>query len=204
MARRSRCHSVPHVTGNVTDTGDLIAVVDAVIAALRSHAIPHYITGSFASSVHGEFRATSDIDLVADIPMSSLSALMGDLDTAFVADAQQAATALAAGMSFNLIHRTTYLKVDLFPCDNAFNRAALDRAITIDIPGAKESLRVSSVEDILLAKLRWYRLGGESSEVQRRDVRQLVALNREILDIAYLRHWATVLGVDDLLTTILT
>lgn len=51
----------------VSNTGDLIAVVDAVIGALREHAIPYYITGSFASSVHGEFRATNDIDLVSPI-----------------------------------------------------------------------------------------------------------------------------------------
>ena len=185
----------------MSDTNDLIEVIDTVIAALRQHAIPHYITGSFASSVHGEFRATADIDLVADITASALPALLRDLDAAFVADADQAMSALEAGVSFSLIHRTTYLKVDLFPCDNAFNRSALDRAVAIEIPGARESLRVSSVEDILLAKLRWYRLGGESSEVQRRDVRQLIVLNRDALDMGYLRQWATVLGVDDLLTS---
>ena len=188
----------------MTDTNDLIEVVDTVLAALRRHAIPHFITGSFASSVHGEFRATADIDLVADIALSELPALMRDMDAAFVADAEQAAAALAAGMSFNLIHRTTYLKVDLFPCDNAFNRSALDRAVSITIPGARETLRVSSVEDILLAKLRWFRLGGESSEVQRRDVRQLIALNRDALDVGYLQHWAVVLGVEDLLRSALT
>ena len=185
----------------MSDTNDLIEVVDTVIAALRHHAIPHYITGSFATSVHGEFRATADIELVAEITASALPAQLRDLDAAFVADAEQAMSALAAGVSFNLIHRTTYLKVDFFPCDNAFNRSALDRAVTIEIPGARESLRVSSVEDILLATLRWYRLGGESSEVQRRDVRQLIALNRDALDMGYLRQWATVLGVDDLRTS---
>ncbi len=188
----------------MSDTSDLIDVVDAVIATLRHHAIPYYITGSFASSVHGEFRATADIDLVAAITTSALPALMRDLDKAFVADAEQAMSALAAGTSFNLIHRTTYLKVDLFPCDSPFNRSALDRAVTIEIPGATESLRVSSVEDILLAKLRWYRLGGESSDVQRRDVRQLIALNRSALDVGYLRHWATALGVEDLLSSAMT
>ncbi len=187
----------------MSETNELIQVVDAVIAALRQHAIPYYVTGSFASSIHGEFRATADIDLVAAIRPQSVQELIRELDADFVADADQAIAALAAGQSFNLIHRTTYLKVDLFPCESAFNRSALDRAVTIQIPGAKESLQVSSLEDILLAKLRWYRLGGESSSVQRRDVRQLVDLNRDVLDIAYLRQWASILGIDDLLTTAL-
>ncbi len=67
------------------------------------------------------------------------------------------------------------------------------------MPGAAEPLRVATREDILLAKLRWYRLGDEQSEVQRRDIRQLVALNRDAFDSAYLGTWAHVLGVADLL-----
>lgn len=184
----------------MSDSDDLVEVVDAVIGAFRRHTIPYFVTGSFASSIHGEFRATADIDLVADIEPSVLLALVRDLDVAFVADAEQATLALATGMSFNLIHRTTYLKVDLFPCDSAFNHSALGRAVTISVPGAKEILRVSSLEDILLAKLRWYGLGGESSAVQWRDVSQLIELNRDALDMAYLRQWSAVLGVDDLLT----
>lgn len=183
----------------MSDIDELVNVIDAVIEVLRRHAIPHYVTGSFASSVHGEFRATADIDFVAQIPARALPTLMQEWDAVFVADVDQAQAALEHGTSFNLIHRTTYLKVDFFPCATPFNLSALARAVTIDIPGAQESLRVSSVEDILLAKLRWYRLGGESSEVQRRDVRQLIALNRDTLDVGYLRHWATDLGVLDLL-----
>ena len=187
----------------MSDTAELLEVVDAVIGALRRHAIPYFVTGSFASSIHGEFRATNDIDVVADIDASLLPAFVHDLDAAFVADLEQATSSLVAGTSFNLIHRTTYLKVDLFPCDSAFNRSALLRAVIIEVPGAHETLRVSSLEDILLAKLRWYRLGGESSAVQQRDVRQLIELNREELDMAYLRQWGAVLGVDDLLTSAL-
>ena len=46
-------------------------------------------------------------------------------------------------------------------------------------------------------------MGRESSAVQKRDVRQLIELNRDELDMAYLRQWGAVLGVDDLLTSAL-
>jgi hypothetical protein len=62
------------------------------------------------------------------------------------------------------------------------------------------SIRVASREDILLAKLHWYRLGDESSEQQRRDILGIVAMNREVLDTSYLSHWASQLGVHDLRT----
>ena len=185
------------------DLAELLAVVDAVIGALGRHAVPYFITGSFASSVHGEFRATNDIDIVAQLDASKLESLMAELSTAFVADLDQATEALERGTSFNLIHSTTFLKVDIFPCASEFDRVATERALSLVIPGASEPLRVASLEDILLAKLRWYRLGDESSDTQRRDIAKLVELNRDQLDLEYARHWATTLGVDDLLVRVL-
>ncbi len=67
------------------------------------------------------------------------------------------------------------------------------------MPGGREPLRVATREDILLAKLRWYRLGDETSEMQRRDLESLVALNRGEFDRSYLERWAEALEVGDLL-----
>ena len=55
-------------------------------------------------------------------------------------------------------------------------------------------------EDILLQKLRWYRLGSETSDRQWRDVLGIVRVQAGRLDAAYLRRGATILGVEDLLT----
>ncbi len=163
------------------------------------HDVRYFVTGSFASSVHGEFRATNDIDIVADVDAARLGPLLDELSRDFVADLDQAASALASGSNFNLIHRVTYLKVDVFPCVSAFDREATRRAEVIAMPADMGSLRVATREDILLAKLRWYRLGDERSETQRRDIERLVALNSGEFDDSYLRRWATQLRVDDLL-----
>ncbi|MFN2400781.1 MAG: hypothetical protein ABR543_19410 [Gemmatimonadaceae bacterium] len=178
---------------------DLLAVVDTVVGTFRRRDIVYFITGSFASSIHGEFRATNDLDIVAELDASQLGPLFDDLSHDFVADVDQAVRALESGFNFNLIHRSSYLKVDVFPCRSAFDREAARRAETIVVPGGTESLRVASREDILLAKLRWFRLGGESSETQQRDVQRLIALNRGEFDEDYLRRWAGLLQVDDLL-----
>lgn len=183
----------------VTDTSELLDVVNATVAALQRHGIEYFVTGSFASSVHGEFRATNDIDIVAALDVPRLEALLDELSSTFLTDAAQAREALATGGSFNLIHATTYLKVDVFPCVTAFNREAMRRAVSVPLPGASEPLRVASLEDIILSKLWWFRLGGETSETQQRDVRRLIALNRPRIDVAYLEQWATQLEVADLL-----
>ena len=62
---------------------------------------------------------------------------------------------------------------------------------------------VATAEDVVLSKLRWYRLGGETSEQQWNDVLGVISVQRDRLDLAYLRDWAQYLKVDDLLEQVL-
>ena len=57
---------------------------------------------------------------------------------------------------------------------------------------------VASSEDILLAKLRWYRDGGEVSSSQWSDICGIVAAN-PVMDHQYLRGWAGEFSVTGLL-----
>lgn len=139
----------------VSDASELKEVVRSVTAAFRRHQVPYFVTGSLASSVHGEFRATNDFDVVVLLDRSMLRAMMADLAAEFVADADQAEAALAAGTGFNLLHYATSLKVDLYPCRTAFDREAMARALETAPPGFDEPLRIATKEDILLAKLSW-------------------------------------------------
>ena len=182
---------------------ELVAAVGAVIGILARLGVRYFVTGSFASSIHGTYRATNGVDIVAALEDTDLDALVDLLSAEFVADVDQARSALAARSSFNLIHRSTYLKIDLFPCLTPFDREAARRAERIPAPGAEHLFRIATREDILLAKLHWYRQGDEQSETQRRDIQGLIALNRGDLDLEYLRRWGPELGVGDLLSRFL-
>ena len=59
--------------------------------------------------------------------------------------------------------------------------------------------RFVTPEDILLAKLHWFRLGGEVSEVQWRDIQGIVRGCGRTLDHEYLENSAVRAGVRDLL-----
>lgn len=181
------------------DPSELTAVVSAVVDALTANKVPYFITGSLASSVHGEFRATNDVDIVADFLLGDLRAVVAELSHDFVVDQTVAAEALAQGGSFNLIHLGSYLKVDLFAAAGAFERSALARRVMLEIPGANSKFAFASVEDILIAKLRWYDAGGRESSVQWRDITRLIALNRPHLDADYLYRWAASLRLTELL-----
>ncbi len=171
-----------------------------VSAALEGLGIPYLVGGSLASSSRGIFRATVDIDFVARIGPQQAQALSAALGRDWYADSEQIRDSLAAGRSFNVIHIPTSQKVDIFPAIDAFQLLQLQRATreTLEFLGQTGEYPVASAEDILLAKLQWYRMGGEVSERQWSDIAGILAVNSE-LDATYLRTWAARLGVEDLL-----
>jgi hypothetical protein len=57
-------------------------------------------------------------------------------------------------------------------------------------------LFVTTAEDTILAKLDWFRKGGEISDRQWRDVPGVMKVQADALDRAYLREWAARLNVD--------
>lgn len=64
---------------------------------------------------------------------------------------------------------------------------------------AEVSARFASPEDTILAKLEWYRAGGEVSDRQWRDILGVLLTRARELDRDYLRQWAVELAVADLL-----
>ncbi|HEX6799638.1 MAG TPA: hypothetical protein VF116_18160 [Ktedonobacterales bacterium] len=172
--------------------------VAPVIAALDELGIAYYIGGSLASSLHGIPRSTMDVDLVAMLQPGQVGALLDKLQDQYYVDEQTVREAIQHHSSFNLIHFDTSLKVDIFvlkPRDydqEAFRRRAHGE-------GPEGALTWATPEDTVLAKLEWYRLGGETSERQWLDVLGVMKVQAEALDLAYLRHWAPELGVADLL-----
>ena len=178
----------------------LIATM-AVIDALNALGIPYVIGGSLASALHGVMRATMDADLVADLSQEKVEPLAHALGDSFYADVEAMGQAVRSHSSFNLIHLETAFKVDIFVAKpRAFDRSQLARRQLHLISQDPDcTAYVATAEDITLAKLEWYRAGGEVSDRQWRDVLGVLMVQSEQLDGHYLHHMATVLGVDDLL-----
>ena len=94
------------------------------------------------------------------------------------------------------------LKVDVFvPKGRAFDREAARRVGShpLEETGNARRFNIASAEDVILAKLEWYRLGGKVSERQWSDVLGVLKVQGDSLDRTYLRNWADQLGVLDLL-----
>lgn len=186
----------------MTQGGELLGVLAEVINALDRRRLPYFVTGSFAASVYGEFRATNDVDFVVRLSPDEARALVGDLVPRFVGDADAAAASVAADASFNLIHADSLLKVDVFPAVGEFNAQAVERATLLDLGDGVPPVRFATLEDLLVAKLRWYELGGRESQVQRRDLAGLIRLNRERIDWTDVTRLARAIGVEAVLQVV--
>lgn len=169
-------------------------------AALQRLEVPYAVVGSVASSARGSYRATEDIDVLAEILPEQAVALAEALGKGWYADPDQIQEALRSGRAFNLIYIPFSQKVDIFPVVDEFCAVQLRRATNLALPalGSDVEYPVTSAEDIVLAKLQWYKAGGEISERQWSDIVKVIRATPH-LDWSYLEGWAQRLRVESLL-----
>ncbi|HUG29890.1 MAG TPA: hypothetical protein VMQ65_05185 [Candidatus Limnocylindria bacterium] len=163
-----------------------------VIGALEAEGIPYMLTGSLASSLYGEPRATNDVDVVIDPSPVALDRLVGRLqqDELYV-DLDAARAALRERGQFNALILDT--KVDfIIQKEGPFAAVAFERRRRVR--GSEIDADVVSPEDLILTKLAWAAETG--SDRQLRDVAGMVALV-ENLDRAHIELWAGRLGLVD-------
>lgn len=170
--------------------GELLAGIGA---RLEAAGIPYMVTGSVASSFHGEPRATRDIDIVIDPGPEALDAFVESLPAAdFYVDLEAARTALAERSQFNVIEIASGWKVDLMiRKDRSFSVEELARRQPADVLGSPTF--VASAEDVVIAKLEWAKAG--ESERQLRDVAAILAVSGDGLDYPYIERWISALGL---------
>lgn len=181
---------------------DVLKALIPVVEALECLGVAYQIGGSVASSVYGVPRATIDVDLVADLGPEHVSPLMAFLQDQYYISPEAIYEALHRRSSFNLVHLETMVKIDVFVLrpepyeQEAFRRSRRD---TLTTEESAREFSLSSPEDIILHKLAWFRMSGEVSDRHWGDVMGVIRVQADALDFAYLRRWAAVLGLADLL-----
>lgn len=177
---------------------DLLSVARKVIEALDRLGIAHVIGGSFASAAHSVPRTTNDVDLVAEVEPQHIGPLAEALQGEFYIDTEAVSDAVRRGASFNVIHYDSAHKVDIFVRGSDPFRAAQIARRRLETVG-DTVWPVLSPEDTILAKLQWYRDGGEVSERQWRDVIDVITVQGQRLQMDYLRPASEEMGLGELL-----
>lgn len=179
----------------------LAAALEPVLEAFEKFGITYYIGGSVAGMTYGEYRQTNDVDVIADLKSEDIASLVLEWSDVFLVEEKTIREALHHGRSFNLIHLTEFFKVDVFPLkQRAYDHEVVARRRREFIETAPPlAAFLASPEDILLAKLEWFRAGEEISDRQWRDILGICKTQATDLDFMYLHKWAKELDIADLL-----
>lgn len=171
--------------------------LERVAQALDELGVDYYIGGSVASSIHGTFRQTADVDFIAALPLEKAEALAQRLGAEFYADPESIQEAVSSGSSFNVIHLETMDKCDVFvPRPDAWTEEEMRTRVQRPLfSGEDASFWIEAPAGTVLQKLRWFQMGGGVSDRQWRDIQGVIRTQGAALDRDYLRHWAPFLGV---------
>jgi hypothetical protein len=180
----------------------------AVTRRLEALGIDWVLGGSLASMIIGEARLTNDIDIAIEVGGVDPDEIAASFQDSYYVDAEMIRDAVARTSSFNLLHLASGIKVDLFVLGaDVLDRRQLDRRRLVsvqDVEGGRSvAVWIGSAEDQILRKLRWYRLGGEVSDRQWRDVEAIVAVQGDRLDREDLVATAAMVGLSDLVSRLL-
>jgi hypothetical protein len=184
---------------------DLVSALRPIAEAFEAFGVPYYLGGWVASSAHGIARASLDADVIAALEPRHVDPLATRLAEGYYIPVDRLRDAVAARSSCNFIHLATMFKIDVFvPKGRPFDREAAARVQELALDETPDAARfpIASAEDTVLAKLEWFRLGGEASERQWWDVIGVLRVNPDV-DRGYLDRWAPSLGVADLLERVL-
>lgn len=158
------------------------------------------VSGSLGSVLHGEPRATRDVDVVIDPAEESLKAFLDAVGRDWYVSREAAFAAFGERGMFNVVDSATGWKADLvIRKDRPYSVEEFSRRRRANVLGA--SVWVVSPEDSILSKLEWSRSGGSGRQVE--DAAGVARANAASLDRVYLRKWARELDLERELERIL-
>jgi hypothetical protein len=159
-------------------------------AALDELGVPAALMGGLAVTAWDRIRATEDVDFLVGADAIDPDALLRSLQERGYAPKKLPAVTDFDGehvmqLRYQPPGKFFDFQVDLFLAESAYHRTALARRVPFRLPDGETVVPVVSCEDLIIFKLRADR------PIDRGDIIGLLEVNRDTLDIAYLRHWVT-------------
>jgi hypothetical protein len=154
----------------------------------------YFITGSIASTIHGEPRSTHDIDLVISVNTSQVKDFVDAFkDSDYYLDIDAALDSVLNSSMFNLIDVNSGDKIDFWILTNdLFDQSRYKRRVKKKV--FDKELYISTPEDTILMKLKWAKMSG-GSQKQIDDCIGIYEMNKSSLDIDYIKKWASILKI---------
>lgn len=175
-------------------------LIGLFIEELEGIDVTYMITGGVASVIYGDPRFTRDVDVVMELRPGQIEALVGAFDpVAFYvppAEVLEAEASRREGGHFNVIHRETALRADIYlGGDDPLIRWAFDRRMRLRVGDTE--IWVAPIEYVILRKLEYYKQSGSDRHL--RDVAMMLRISGETVDRDATLHWARELDLQETL-----
>lgn len=174
--------------------------LERLIEKLNQQSIPYMLSGSVSSSLHGQPRATRDVDIVIAATEEQALNFAGTLNESYYVSLDAIRDAFTHNSTFNVIDSQSGWKADfIIRKDRPFSHKEFERRFTAKIK--QLNVWVTSPEDTILSKLEWAK--DNQSEQQFRDALGVAVVQWHRLDMDYLKYWAGQLQIDSSLKELL-
>jgi hypothetical protein len=170
--------------------------VGLFIEPLEEMGMRYLVTGGVASVIYGDPRFTRDVDVVLDLPAESVPRLTeafagGDYyvppEETLLAEAKR-----VPGGHFNIIHRDTALRADVYIAGEdplhawAFEHQRRLRLDAVDI-------WVAPPEYVIIRKLQYFL--ASDSDRHLRDIASMLRISGDLIHDASMSRWVEELGL---------
>jgi hypothetical protein len=173
----------------------LIDTLGQVVDALEEMEVAYAVTGSVASSVHGEPFSSMDADLIVLASTQDAARLSARLTPRFYAPEDMLVDAAAGHTFANVVDNRTGLKIDLsFVGDDPFLREVLRRRVRARIGTHPTEFWFVTPEDVILMKLLWRK--DTQSAKQWENALSVVRVKGARMDWKYLFERADTLDIE--------
>jgi hypothetical protein len=168
-----------------------------LVRPLNRAGIRYVVTGSIAAILYGEPRLTHDIDFVGFLNDTNVHQF-GECYPAsefYLPPPETIASEVAREQRghFNVIHIDTGFKADFYLTGREdLNAWAFRQKRSVSYEG--EDVVLAPPEYVIIRKLEYYREGG--SEKYLRDIRSMLAVSGDQMDMAALKEWLQRRGLE--------
>ncbi len=170
-----------------------LSFVRLVLDAVEAAQVEYLIGGSVGLWAWGEPRTTQDFDLVINLPVEQMHPLSKELEKREMLVPFEIMLDLLimpeGDLPINAIHLSTGYKAEFFllRANDPYRRTTLARRLEVDLGPTIGVAYVHSPEDLIIYKLRYYQIGGQTKHP--RDIQSILLAMRDELDFAYLDQW---------------
>ena len=160
------------------------------------HDVPYRVVGSIASIAYSEPRFTNDIDILVELRVDLVESIEQEFPSPeYYLSLDAVRSAIRSRRQFNVIHVPSGLKLDIIQCkDSEFGRLDISQGQRLKSDGFYDAW-FASPENVILMKLRFFKVGGSDKHL--RDTASILLVQGSRIDRDYITKWSQQLGVSE-------